>query len=112
MSMKNEHYLDKIRSLEEQLEILKRNYDMKDHMLSLATEELYFVYSCIGTRQSSMLAKSWISSDKRTSLVTEYLSRVKASYDEYREGNFNKEGDYIDVENHLREEALRGLEGE
>lgn len=112
MSMNNEHYLEKIRSLEEQLEILKKNYDMKEHMLSLATEELYFVYSCIGTRQSNMLTKSWIASDKRQSLVTNYLNRVNDSCEEHREDNFNREGDYIDVENHLREEALRGLEEE
>lgn len=114
MSMQNENYLEKIRRLEQELRdqkeryrIMSNNYDMVTHQLSLSTQELYFVYSCLDKRQVNMLTKAWLASDTRKSVVNKFLNTTETQQEACEDVFSTKDGDCIDILNHERDELFR-----
>ena len=66
MSMKNEHYLEEISRLKQELETQKKlyktcrdNLKFKNQELSLATQQLYFIYKQLGSEKSSDVLSAW-----------------------------------------------------
>ena len=64
--MKNEHYLEEISRLKQELETQKKlyktcrdNLKFKNQELSLATQQLYFIYKQLGSEKSSDVLSAW-----------------------------------------------------
>ncbi|APC44490.1 hypothetical protein [Pseudoalteromonas phage PH357] len=119
MSENNEHYLKRIRDLEDALEkskerftICKNNLSLREHQLSLVTQEQYFIAKELGYQKITALNKKWLASGERTILLKKYLNKCAEDNAENKQEAIQKafseqQYDFVDVENYERDELLR-----
>lgn len=119
MSENNEHYLERIRDLEEALEkskeqftICKNNLSLREHQLSLVTQEQYFIAKELGYQKITELNKKWLASGERTILLKKYLNKcakdmAESKQESLQEDFSEQQYDFVDVENYERDELLR-----
>ena len=119
MSEQNEHYLKRIRELTDALEkskerftICKNNLALREHQLSLVTQEQYFIAKELGYQKITELNKKWLASGERTILLKKYLNKcakdITESKQERLQEDFSEQQyDFVDVENYERDALLR-----
>lgn len=119
MSEQNEHYLKRIRDLEEALEksreqftICKNNLSLREHQLSLVTQEQYFIAKELGYQKITELNKKWLASGERTILLKKYLNKcakdmAESKQERLQEDFSEQQYDFVDVENYERDALLR-----
>ena len=119
MSENNEHYLKRIRELtdaleksKEQFTICKNNLALREHQLSLVTQEQYFIAKELGYQKITELNKKWLASGERTILLKKYLNKcakdIAESEQERLQEDFSEQQyDVVDVENYERDALLR-----
>lgn len=119
MSEQNEHYLKRIRDLEDALEkskerftICKNNLAFREHQLSIVTQEQYFIAKELGYQKITELNKKWLASGERTILLKKYLNKcakdIAESKQERLQDDFSEQQyDFVDVENYERDALLR-----
>lgn len=119
MSENNEHYLKRILELQEALEkskeqytICKNNLSLREHQLSLVTQEQYFIAKELGYQKITELNKKWLSSGERTILLKKYLNKcakgmAESEQERLQEDFSEQQYDFVDVENYERDALLR-----
>lgn len=119
MSENNEHYLKRIRDLEEALEeskeqftICRNNLSLREHQLSLVTQEQYFIAKELGYQKITELNKKWLASGERTILLKKYLNKcakdmTESKQERLQEDFSGQQYDFVDIENYERDALLR-----
>ena len=119
MSAKNEHYLEEISCLKQELETQKRlyktcrdNLKFRNQELSLATQQLHFIYKQLGSEQSSNILSAWNNSvTKRVVLDSFNIEKqVQAAQETLGEDFVSEEDERSCKKHNARQEDLRAWE--
>lgn len=109
MSEQNEHYLERIRFLEQELEQTKCNLDIcrnnlvfREHQLSLVTQHHYFFTKQLPVTDTLAINKLWGESDE-----FKVISGSNPFCAPLCDDVIMSEGDCINVNNHERDELYR-----
>lgn len=121
MSAKNEHYLEEISRLKQELETQKRlyktcrdNLKFRNQELSLATQQLHFIYKQLGSEQASSILSAWENSvTKRVVLDSFHIEKQAQAAQEALGEEFVSEEDERSCEKHnARQEACTAFKEE
>ena len=121
MSAKNEHYLKEISRLKQELENQKKLYKVcrdnlkfKNQELSLATQQLHFIYKQLGSEKSSDVLSAWNNSvTKRVVLDSFSVTKQLQAAQEALGEEFVSEEDERSCEKHnARQEACAAFKEE
>ena len=121
MSAKNEHYLEEISCLKQELETQKRlyktcrdNLKFRNQELSLATQQLHFIYKQLGSEQSSNILSAWNNSvTKRVVLDSFNIEKqVQAAQEALGEDFVSEEDERSCKKHNARQEACAAFKEE